>query len=70
MNTTEKNELLRNLQRFSAHRSIEIANSNVQQINLLHDCYVKNAQIKNLSAQNLKYSVGTQRRVKTSKKYQ
>ena len=60
MNSEEKIALLHNLQRYSAHRSIEIANSNVQQLNLLHDCYVKNAQIKNLTAENLKYSVFSQ----------
>ena len=53
MNYEEKEIILLELQRFSAHRSLEIAKSNVDHINLLLDCSLKETTIRRLSAQNL-----------------
>lgn len=53
MNSDEKTVLLMNLQRFSAHRAIEIANGNLERLNLLLENSLKTSQIRDLIAQNM-----------------
>ena len=63
MNSEEKSALLHSIQKLSAHRSIEIANSNVKHLNLLHESSVKSAKIRYLEAKNLKYTVSLNQKI-------
>ncbi|EAY21615.1 hypothetical protein TVAG_013810 [Trichomonas vaginalis G3] len=69
MNSEEKNELLMNLQRFSSHRAIEIANGNLEKLNLLLESSVKSTQIRGLIAQNLQYTAENNQNLRYSSSY-
>ena len=57
MNFEEREMFIRELQRFSVHRSLEIAKSNIDRLGLFLDLKIKTGEIRKLTAQNIIYSL-------------